>query len=49
MAVNQKAVAEPLLIKDEDTSFADSLGNESHWEVSDLQERTLRMNGCHES
>ena len=36
MSVNQEAAAEPLLIEDEDTSFADSNGNESEWEVSDF-------------
>lgn len=36
MAVNEEAAAEPLLIEDEDTSFADSNGSDSDWQVSDF-------------
>ena len=39
MAVNQEAAADPSLIEDEDTSFADSNGKESDWEVSDFLSR----------
>ena len=39
MTVNQEAAVEPLLIEDEDTSFADSNGNENEWEVFDFLSR----------
>ena len=39
MPVNQESAAEPSLIEDEDTSSADSNGNENDWEVSDFLSR----------
>ena len=41
MTVKQEAAAEHLLIEEEDTSFADSNGNESEWEVFDFLSRGM--------
>ena len=44
MAVDQEAATKPVLIEEEDTSFADRSGNESDWDISELLS-TLEMNG----